>query len=279
MPTTDPFADVPVRVHPDPEQFADLAPHAVPSGRNPQAPNNNEQTYDVRYYVMTRGNRPARRVPTHDPAMISQAQFNYVVDLVHDRQTTLPLEEIIASAYNATRSAASKLINGLLSRPPRNQTLEREARVTQQNIRFSVKYQDVPTDRGIKRIGFLTTGELKYEERMGGEPDRYTLEVPAGYYALDTSEDDMFVNDVTFFKIWIGTRGGWKLLMFKSDDEVELQRGYQISVLKRIAKNPGDAMRFYGLHSSRCGICHRKLTKDESRARGIGPVCAERWSF
>jgi hypothetical protein len=32
----------------------------------------------------------------------------------------------------------------------------------------------------------------------------------------------------------------------------------------------------YGMLIGKCGVCGRTLTDEESRANGIGPVCAER---
>jgi len=46
-----------------------------------------------------------------------------------------------------------------------------------------------------------------------------------------------------------------------------------------VAKDPSAAARAYGLRTGQCSICGRELTNAESRARGIGPICAERFGF
>lgn len=45
------------------------------------------------------------------------------------------------------------------------------------------------------------------------------------------------------------------------------------------AQNPELAAVAYGKAWSRCGICDRTLHNDESIARGIGPICAERFGW
>jgi hypothetical protein len=45
------------------------------------------------------------------------------------------------------------------------------------------------------------------------------------------------------------------------------------------ASRPGDAARAYGKAWSVCCVCGQTLTNDDSIARGIGPVCAEKYGF
>jgi hypothetical protein len=47
-----------------------------------------------------------------------------------------------------------------------------------------------------------------------------------------------------------------------------------ISIARKIAVDPKAAMLRFGREIGECGHCGRVLTNDESRARGIGPVCA-----
>lgn len=53
----------------------------------------------------------------------------------------------------------------------------------------------------------------------------------------------------------------------------------QVEQLKEVAKDPAEAARAYGLRTGSCSICGRELTREESRERGIGPICAERFGF
>ena len=45
------------------------------------------------------------------------------------------------------------------------------------------------------------------------------------------------------------------------------------------AADPDGAMTRFGLETGHCGICNRELTDPKSRARGIGPVCAENFGW
>lgn len=132
------------------------------------------------------------------------------------------------------------------------------------NGRVQVKYENVPTDQGTRRMGraVLPSGE----------------KVLGGSYGIKTKKDERFANDVSFFKVWIGDRGGWRVQYYVSDDlhRVQLSVDTQIDILKKIAKNPAKAAARFGHEFGHCAICGRGLTNDESRERGIGPVCAER---
>ncbi|AER48668.1 hypothetical protein ARES_46 [Mycobacterium phage Ares] len=101
--------------------------------------------------------------------------------------------------------------------------------------------------------------------------------VPAGRYAIDTN--DGAVNEVAFYKVDRPETGKWagyvfvKLLV--SDSEQRMSFAASKAVLNRIAEVGAEAASArYGHEIGRCGICDRTLTNDESRARGIGPVCA-----
>ena len=52
----------------------------------------------------------------------------------------------------------------------------------------------------------------------------------------------------------------------------------EAAVLKACA-DPEAAAVAYGKAWSRCGVCNRTLTDDASIARGIGPICAERFGW
>lgn len=101
------------------------------------------------------------------------------------------------------------------------------------------------------------------------------LVVPRGSYALENK--DQRINDIAFYSVWIRDDGSrWSVKRYSSDELVGLPRVQQYGILERIAADPLAAATRYGLEKKRCGICHRKLTRKESRERGIGPVCAEK---
>lgn len=139
-----------------------------------------------------------------------------------------------------------------------------EPRDASPDVGARVVYQNVTTDAGVKRIGHLVL--------PGG------TKIMAGSYGVKTRKDDRFANDVSFFKLWIGDRGGWNLQMYVSDDlhRVQMADATKADMIRKIAKNPYKAATRFGHEFKRCGICGRGLTADESRDRGIGPVCAGR---
>lgn len=53
-------------------------------------------------------------------------------------------------------------------------------------------------------------------------------------------------------------------------------RGQDTDALRWIAANQRDAAALYGKLLGVCGMCGRELTDEESRARGLGPVCASK---
>jgi hypothetical protein len=53
----------------------------------------------------------------------------------------------------------------------------------------------------------------------------------------------------------------------------------KFEILAAIALNPREALERYGREIGSCGHCGRTLTDAESRARGIGPVCAEKLGY
>jgi hypothetical protein len=46
-----------------------------------------------------------------------------------------------------------------------------------------------------------------------------------------------------------------------------------------VAADPGAAASAHGLRFKYCACCGRELTNEESRTRGIGPICAEKFGF
>lgn len=98
--------------------------------------------------------------------------------------------------------------------------------------------------------------------------------VPAGRYAV-------VIDGVTkFFKVDTPTEGRWAgrtFVKIQASDELHAVRGDTArQVLELIAKDPEAASKLYGREIGACGVCGRTLTDEESRANGIGPICAEK---
>jgi hypothetical protein len=133
-----------------------------------------------------------------------------------------------------------------------------------------------------KMIEWLKT--LPFKPDMTNVADRTPGEipaevVPAGRYAIDTN--DGAHNGVAFYKVDRPTEGKWvgrvfvKLMV--SDEEQRLGKAASATVLAKIAEVGAEAASArYGHEIGECGVCGRTLTNDASRARGIGPVCAEK---
>lgn len=101
--------------------------------------------------------------------------------------------------------------------------------------------------------------------------------VPAGRYAIDTQVHA--VNGTAFYKVDRPTEGRWAGRVFVKQiigpDEQRLsqkQGGAIIAAIARVGAEAAAAR--YGHEIGECGMCGRRLTNDESRARGIGPICA-----
>lgn len=106
---------------------------------------------------------------------------------------------------------------------------------------------------------------------------------PQGRYAIRVKQDDG--SKITkFYKVDKPNEGRWKGYVFvkvqASDDLHPIkEKAAREAVLDKIAKNPRKAMLRYGQELGKCGHCGRTLTDEESRARGIGPICAGKVAF
>jgi hypothetical protein len=168
---------------------------------------------------------------------------------------------------------------------------------------FAIKMRDV-----LKQYGYLTPGQLaavhrcmdseaSYKERQairGCTPEQTKImldrqvggvdltKVPSGLYAVPGGDTRLKV------KIQRGT-GRWQGWIFVTDGAVYGEQrkygaqrpGYtydgQIQPqLRTIAADPRAASAAYGKLTGTCGVCGRHLEDEESVARGIGPVCAEK---
>jgi hypothetical protein len=118
----------------------------------------------------------------------------------------------------------------------------------------------------------------KADAELPVSTDRPSAEVvPAGRYAVDT--EDGATNAVAFYKVDRPTEGKWAGYVFVklmvSDEEQRMSRAAGDAILRKIAAVGAEAASArYGHEVGECGMCGRTLTNDDSRARGIGPICA-----
>jgi hypothetical protein len=85
-------------------------------------------------------------------------------------------------------------------------------------------------------------------------------------------------------------KGDWAAAILVSEGDVKLGKveagkfirfracsDEQLARIITIAADPLKAAEAHGLRFSHCSCCGRELTNPESIARGIGPICAEKW--
>jgi hypothetical protein len=97
--------------------------------------------------------------------------------------------------------------------------------------------------------------------------------IPAGRYAVEDN------GTLKFYKVDVpGKESKWHGRTFvkvqAGDNEYPVRGGAAQRVLMLIGKDPKAAMLRYGTELGHCGHCGRTLTNEESRAAGIGPICA-----
>ena len=108
--------------------------------------------------------------------------------------------------------------------------------------------------------------------------------MPAGRYALEFPGDDAKETRVRFFQIDKPTEGRWKGYTFIHEligapgdyRKQDMSKDNRDRMLRLIDANPNEAMTRFGIETMTCGKCHSPLTNEESRARGIGPVCIKK---
>lgn len=99
-------------------------------------------------------------------------------------------------------------------------------------------------------------------------------QIMPGRYAIEDPDDGV----LKFYKVDIGKEGKWFGSIFLS-----IQGGdefYSVTnmkkrnkILNEIMKEGILAMQRYGRELGHCAICGLTLTDEESRRRGIGPIC------
>lgn len=103
-----------------------------------------------------------------------------------------------------------------------------------------------------------------------GKPD-----VDAGRYAINGHD-----GTTKFYRVDRPTEGRWNGYTFvkiqASETWYDVKGAAAQAVLTEIAKDPKAAMLRYGKEIGKCGHCGLTLTNEESRERGIGPICASK---
>jgi hypothetical protein len=97
-----------------------------------------------------------------------------------------------------------------------------------------------------------------------------------GYYALQVGD-----NPVMFYRVERPSKGkhaGKTFVRVQASDTFHsLPWVGQAAVLDEIAKDPEAAGLLYAREINKCSRCNRSLTDEDSRARGMGKDCFEKW--
>lgn len=108
-------------------------------------------------------------------------------------------------------------------------------------------------------------------------PAKMDWDFPSGHYAVEMD------GKLHFFQVDKPEKGkweGWTFLKEQASDEKYPVKGRRmLAVFQAISEDWHEAMLAYGREIGKCGHCNRTLTDEDSRARGIGPVCARKMSF
>lgn len=247
----------------------------------------------------------ARALPAANDEPPTDKQVGFIANLLNDRDwraSDLPIKHVSRCAViNAlviwesrpdnsgiTPREASDLIAAIDGRGARiNALLEFLGQQSETVTLPEEEYLWRPLTKrsAAKLIEWLLTLDLNAEPQAvvvhgphSGHDLGFTADqVPAGRYALDTS--DGAHNAVAFYRVDRPTEGKWAghvfVKLMASDDTHRLPRSAAVGVLRRIAElGAEECSARYGHLIGECGVCGRTLTNDESRERGIGPVCA-----
>ena len=135
---------------------------------------------------------------------------------------------------------------------------------------------DVQEDRARDTANRLWSEANEAAKAVWRELHPEAPEAPAaGRYAVEMD------GQLRFFHVDRPTEGRWAGYVFVSqqagDDLYPVKGHARARVLLAISVDPAAASRRYGRELGVCGVCGRTLTDPESRAAGIGPVCAGRF--
>lgn len=219
----------------------------------------------------------AFRADANEPSM-TDPQRTYLLGLLDEREIDADAEAQMRARIEAgdvTKSRASNWIGRLKEKP------KRAAPIT--TGWHPVMVQEVGQgDEEPSEFGIMARGKKTHTDPYGEEV------VPSGRYAIETKDlpwNVGMVNDTNFYRVYVfrpdekPDEVWWIVKQQVSDDMIKVPRARQFDVLTAIAKDPAEASARYGAEFKRCGVCGRGLTNDESRERGIGPICAARWGW
>ena len=122
--------------------------------------------------------------------------------------------------------------------------------------------------RGDPEIVSSRQGDLLHSDEQA---DLFGEEAPTPEYRADP--DAVWIKNGNGGGDWLGKIVGGRFHRFKACSDPQQ---YEIA---NICADPSSAARAFGQRWTTCSCCGRTLTNEQSRAAGIGPICAERWGL
>lgn len=208
-------------------------------------------------FVAPSGKPTPRSAPPATWKMMTERQSKFIRSLLAERTGQMAAENIRKQLNTRrengtlTSAAASSYIDQLLRLPKGACTI---AEAEQQTLS-----QPKNTSGVVSR---------------GGMPTVPVPVVEAGRYAIVGAD-----GVVKFYSVDCPTEGRWAgrtfVSVWASDEKHPIRNAaVRTQILADIASDPKEALLRFGREIGKCGRCGRTLTDEQSRADGIGPVCA-----
>lgn len=203
-------------------------------------------------------------------------QLEFLMDLLVERIAPEDYDEAhLESVINGGAARVSQAINNLLKLPRLQTTDESEsepepttAKPRTNKYRGTCEECGFTVEPGTGTLTKADNGKWEVSHKEGDCPSSQ-FDFPFGRYAVETDEGHL-----AFYRL---TPDG--LFVQASDELHRVPGNAEQAIVDKIAADPKAASIRYGLEIGSCGRCGRTLTDEDSRARGIGPVCAEKaWS-
>lgn len=169
----------------------------------------------------------------------SEKQLKFASSLLAERG--LSIDELATHS----KSSLSKRIDELLSMPKKS-----VERVVLEETDIDLRPLERLTSRNVVRVG------------VPNSDSRLKLRIK-----FDDRRDVIFVDDAAEY-------GSGR--SYGSQRSNAAYRGDCAEQLRAVLADPEAALARYAALTSNCGICNRKLEDEESVARGIGPICAQK---
>lgn len=157
----------------------------------------------------------------------------------------------------------------------REQEQEREA------YRAEMAWEDRRRDANLAAAKGTANPRYAAVRALRGEAKKVLAALASGHDKFRVAVQLDPADKLRFFQIDTPLKGNWKGCLFlKEQASDELYKVREIkreeAVLRAVIADAEGALTRYGLELGVCGMCGRTLTDEESRARGIGPVCADK---